>query len=570
MKALRKLAVAVMAVVMSIAMVAVAYAAPVEGETNPGSITIANPMVSSEGTPSEYKAYKIFDVTYNADKTSYAYTIAKSSPWYNTVNTYADTVDNGLTLTSTASNPDVYNVSIDSAKFNASDFAEILKNALINNSNLDAGYPFVGNGSGELVASGLPLGYYLVTTTTGALCNLTTTNPTVTVYDKNDFPDIDKKIILEDGEKVNTSNVAVGDTVNFELISKVPDMTGYEKYYFVVTDTMSAGLTYNEGSVGVKVGDKTLTFNKDYTAVLNQATNVLEIVFTNFIQYKEQRGADIVITYNAVLNDNAVVGVDGNPNAVKLVYSNNPNHDESGNPGDKPGPDSPTGVTPDAVTVTYVTGVKIEKVDDSNPVKFLPGAEFKIEGDKLNTVIVKKDVFTESADGTYWKLKDGSYTTEAPNDDTSHLYESVDTKYKWSESTTSITKPEKVEYKGIVGQDGTLMFNGLAAGSYTITEIEAPAGYNKLEGTIGLTIAWEQPADPVTAASECTWTYTWTDPTGTTTTGSSNTIRVENRTGSQLPSTGGMGTTVFYVVGGVLVVGAIAALLVRSRRSSRR
>lgn len=426
--------------------------------------------------------------------------------------------------------------------------------------------------SNSVTISNLLLGYYVIedagnATPVSALI-LDTTKPDVTVTIKVYNPDVDKKI---DGDKdtddsttgdVQYNNAAVGDKVPYKVTSKVPDMAGYTKYYFVLNDTLSKGLTFNN-DVAITIGNKTLVKDTDYTVTQTPndgGTTSVKIVFKNFIQYKDQHGAAITVTYSATINENAVIGVEGNPNKVTLTYSNNPTSDESGNPGDEP--NHPVGETPEKETRTYVTDLELIKVDSEG--KRLTGAEFKIEGTKLNTVLVRTDTYTEATDGTdgtYWKLKDGSYTTDDPNAEgmDQSKYENITTKYTKTVETTTIVKTENVTCTGTVGADGVLRFEGLAAGTYTITEIEAPSGYNLLKDPITVEIGFTAPEE--IDSTDCTWTYTGTDIVN----GTNNKVTVINQAGAELPSTGGAGTALFYIVGGILAVGA-AVLLVTKRR----
>ncbi|MGN8876044.1 SpaH/EbpB family LPXTG-anchored major pilin [Pseudoflavonifractor sp. HCP28S3_F10] len=454
--------------------------------------------------------------------------------------------------------------------------------------NITPGTATAPDGAKSVTIGNLPLGYYVVEDVGAAkpisALILDTTNPNPSVTIKADKPSIDKNI---DGTKdtdndttgdVKYNNAAVGDKVPYKVTSKVPDMTGYTKYYFVVNDTLSKGLTFKD-DVAITVGSKTLEKGTDYTVdskVNDDGTTSVEIVFKNFIQYKELKdgetvlaktGSDITITYSATVNKDAVIGVEGNPNKVILSYSNNPNTDESGNPGDKPGPGSPIGETPESVTRTYVTDIEIIKVDPEG--NRLTGAEFEITGEKTNIVLVTKDVYTVDENGTYWKLKDGSYTTDDPATEgmDQSKYESTTVKYTKGTTTTPVTTTETVKATGVVGADGVLRFEGLSAGEYTITEIKAPAGYNLLKDSITVTIAFAAPAADATS-TDCTWTYTWNSGEqngNNVTTNNSNTVTVTNQTGTELPSTGGMGTTIFYVVGSILVIGAAVLLITKKR-----
>ena len=445
------------------------------------------------------------------------------------------------------------------------------------------------DGAKSVTINDLPLGYYVVEDVGAAkpisALILDTTNPDPSVTIKADKPSIDKNIdgTQDTDEKtegdVKYNNAAVGDKVPYKVTSKVPDMTGYTKYYFVVNDTLSKGLTFNNDVV-IKIGSTTLAkcghasgaaHVNCYTVTSTKnadGTTSVEIVLKNFIQYKDQVGDPITITYSATVNKDAVIGVEGNPNEVKLTYSNNPNVKDDGTPSnpDKPTDQSPVGKTPESVTRTYVTDIEIIKVDPAG--NRLTGAEFKLEGTKLNTVLVRTDVYAEAEDGAYWKLKDGSYTTDDPDTEgmDKNKYESTTTKYSKTVETTTIEKAENVTYTGTVGADGVLRFEGLSAGTYTITEIKAPAGYNLLKDPITVTIGFTAPAADATS-TDCTWTYTWNSGAQNDgiVSGNSNTVTVTNQTGTGLPSTGGMGTTIFYVVGSILVVGAAVLLITKKR-----
>lgn len=424
----------------------------------------------------------------------------------------------------------------------------------------------------------LPLGYYVVEDTgsnkpVSALI-LDTTNPNVDVNIKADKPSIDKKIVEGDTE-VKHNNAAVGDTVSYKVTSKVPDMTGYKKYYFVINDTLSKGLTFND-DVAIYMGDQTegnkLAKNAySVTKSTDQTTGEtkVEIVFKDFINYEDRKETPIIVTYSATVNENAVIGDKGNPNTVKLQYSNNPNETVEGDPGNPDKPKNPIGETPESETRTYVTDVELIKVDSKN--NRLTGAEFKIEGEKLNTVLVRKDVYTESAEGTYWKLKDGSYTTDDPNGAgmNKDLYEDTSKKYSKSTTTEKTVKAEQVVYKGVVGADGVLRFAGLSAGTYTITEVKAPNGYNLLKDPITVTIGFNTPGTEA-ATTDGIWSYTWNNGTnnGGNVTSRSNTVTVTNLSGAELPSTGGIGTTIFYVLGSILLIGAVVLLVTKKRMNS--
>lgn len=394
----------------------------------------------------------------------------------------------------------------------------------------------------------------------------------VEVDAKAEAPTLVKEIV-EGSTKVDANNASIGDKVNYELTSKVPKMDGYEKYYFVVNDTLSKGLTFNN-DVAIKIGEKTLAKDTDYTVTVtdnssNGTGTSIEIVFKNFIQYKDNyAGKDIVITYSAKLNENAVIGSTGNPNKVKLTYSNNPNITDDGttdNP-DKPTDNSPVGKTPEDTVITYVTGIELTKENEAGD--RLEGAEFKIEGEKLNTVLVTGERFVEDKAGTYYKLKDGTYTTKEPGDN-SDLYDDTEKKYALKTTREVVEKAEDVSITAVTGTDGILRFDGLSAGTYTITEIKAPDGYNMLEAPITIIIEWTAPTALVADGTEmCTWAIADGDTSDAEVNdGGIITLTVANKAGAVLPTTGGMGTTIFYVLGGLLIVAAGVALITRRRMS---
>ena len=172
MKTAKKFASLLLSLTMVFAMMTTAFAAE-----DKGTIIVDNPVADQT-----YTAYKIFDVTYDSTKTNYSYTIKTTSEWYSTVKNYAETEVNGLTLTGVAGDDTTFVVST-STGFSAAAFANALKAAMSGKT----GTTLTADGT-TVKATNLDLGYYFVTSTNGALCNLTTTDPTVTIHDKNDIP----------------------------------------------------------------------------------------------------------------------------------------------------------------------------------------------------------------------------------------------------------------------------------------------------------------------------------------------------------------------------------------------
>lgn len=593
MKKMKKLASLLLALVMTLAMAMPVFATEVSGpENTKGSITITDSETVKVSNRT-FNAYKVLDVQLlGADKDGnqqYVYTVPDAlKSWYAAhFNVDASAKDFSALVAKAIGALDAAGVQ---------QFAtDVLKAAKENGIE-----PVTATGEKDatsVIFADIPLGYYVVedaTIPTGtevvSALMLDTTDPNPSITIKADAPKIDKKIVEDDNTRTETSNASIGDIVNFELTSKVPDMTGYKKYVFVVDDTMSKGLTFNNDIV-ITLGGKTLTAGTDYVVTVKPETEPdkdadrtetkIEIVFQNFIQYlgepvigadekvtypNNQAGAEIVITYSATLNSAAVIGVAGNPNEVKLTYSNNPNKDFDGDPNNpKPEDKEVLGVTPSEKTKTYVTGIELTKVDPN--LKALTGAKFNISGDKLNVVLVNKMVYEEDENGTWYRLKDGTYTETVPEDSTEKQYENTSVKYSLVEKITKETKPEKFAAEGYVNSEGKLVFEGLAEGTYTITELIAPDGYNALDGDITVTITWGDPEDP---ESDCTWEFSAKHGEEelieeANKNGNLAAFKVVNKAGSLLPSTGGIGTTIFYVVGTILVLGA-GILLVTKRR----
>ena len=272
MKHARKLTSLLLALVMVFALAVTVAADGTTGTTGTGSITVDNPI---EGQT--YTAYKIFDVVYDeATPKHYSYTIEGGSEWFKTVETYANTEGSGLTLT-LVKGTTTYVVTTTDA-FSAPPFADALKAAV----NGKTGRTLAVAG-GKATVTGLDLGYYFVTSSTDALCNLTTTNPAVIIHDKNEMP-FEKK-----DDKVSAE---VGETVNYTIKGKVPDHTGFTKYTYLITDTMSEGLTFKQ-DVTVTVGGTDVTSACSITYNVDNNANK----FTVSIPVRDYTiGAEILVT----------------------------------------------------------------------------------------------------------------------------------------------------------------------------------------------------------------------------------------------------------------------------------
>lgn len=345
----------------------------------------------------------------------------------------------------------------------------------------------------------------------------------VEINAKADVPNIEKNITDANGSSPRKGDsYNVGDTVYFELTSKVPDMDGYDSYTYKVTDTLSDGLTLVTDANGtpqvtVTIGGKEY---KKFTATLNG--KVLTIDFSDFIDQKENKGAEIVIRYEAFLNEKAL-HTDKENNSVYLEYSNDPNSDG-------------TGKTTEKKTYVYDFDIDIVKHEKDKADKLLNGAEFvlyRLNGQR------QKEYYNYNTDTkeTEWKTLD--------NDNLETIRAAVDDRTITSKTTVN----------------GKVSFTGLKAGTYYLQEIKAPDGYNlpadadattkveivaayKTDGTIDL----ENQSVIVKGNGRM---YVTAD--------------IANKPGPVLPSTGGIGTTIFYVLGGILTVAAIVLLIVKKR-----
>lgn len=404
----------------------------------------------------------------------------------------------------------------------------------------------------------VPAGYYLLKDVTAVTDDALSLNilkvvKDVTVNPKADHPTVDKKIGTDITTGVAANEATIGDKVPFVIASKVPQMQGYTKYFFVLKDSMTAGLTYNK-DVAIKIGATTLAADA-YDVTYDDTANTMKIVIKNFIQYKSEAGKDIVVTYSATLNEKADLTQAGNKNTVKLTYSNNPNVDYKGD--NEPDTTDPVGETPKHETVTYSTKLQLTKVDGADHNVKLEGVEFQITGTSIKTAVSKGEYFKQDAAGTYYQLKDGTFTETVPTSETESKYVSTSVKYAKVTDTAEQTKMQKVTASGTTDANGLITFEGLGAGTYYITELKAKSGYNLLTAPITVTIT----AAP--SATGCSWTVS------TNAAFEDNMVKltVENNKGSVLPITGGIGTTIFYVIGGLLVCGAVVMAITKKKLS---
>ena len=341
MKRFKKFVSVMLAVVMALAMGITAFAS--EADEN------ASTENTSGVTGQSYDIYQIFTGTFKDGK------LISDIKWgKNGTGTEGTPVSQSILdeLANTYQDNDSYEIN-DSAQL-----AVITKYV-----NLDS-TAIISNGK-DTTYTGLASGYYLVKgtvtyaggtekeNTVETLYVVRVVENTLTFQPKVDVPKVDKKIV-EGNDKVDTNEAAIGDDVNYEITGTLPsNLDAYKTYYFEFNDTLSKGLTLKEDTIKVTVNGEEVKRGEDglYTQEVSEDNNNTTIKITIPDAKKVAgAGADIVVTYTATLNKDAIIAGDGNDNKVHLVYSNNPNKNGDGTPGSN---DHPTGQTPEEHVKTY-------------------------------------------------------------------------------------------------------------------------------------------------------------------------------------------------------------------------
>ena len=668
MKRMKKIVSMLLAVIMVLGMSLTVIAA----DNNPHKITVT--QNSDDKTEHTYEAYQIFagdlatvdgklvlsNIVWGSNENQEGiFASLKAEPTLNGVLADCETESKVAEVLSTSKNGD--NKLFESSDISASTLTDTFARLVENNLKGEPVATAKGTGNVEISVTGS--GYYLVkdkddsvNTANGAYSRfMLEVVGDATVNVKSEVPTGDKKVFVDETTTGDANNASIGSHVSYEITSEVPNHVGYNYYYFIMNDTLSDGLTFDgAGSVAVKVGNTTLRQGTDYYVYTGTdvAPKTFRLAFNDIMQYTV--GDAIVVTYSATVNDQAKVGVEGNPNTWTLQYSNNPDDTFDGDrldDEDKPGlpadeENEALGETPEEKTLTYVTGLDIikyaNKMEENDLTQnLLAGAEFTLTGTSKQVVLKNVEYYAlpgEGETGTWYKLKDGTYTESAPetteyvkvgvgtatttkgylkNADGGYyvpgnaaeyngkdIYKLVNgnianyddpwTKYVKKTVTEKAVEevPVNISIEKMTGENGKISFVGLGEGTYTLKETVTPAGFNTLN-PITIEIKFEGPkndkgeVEVTTGQEKCTWTMKWTQD-GVTKEYSSKVGAVKedgtsvdgifesgvfaqnviNQSGSLLPSTGGIGTTIFYVVGGILVIGAGILLVAKKRMSA--
>ena len=601
MKHIKKVVTLFLAFAMVLAMSATVFAdntTTTPAATNKGEGEFSITMTGAEDGHI-FKAYKIFEGSHSADGKMGDIT------WADGVNTAAvegkDIYDEIMTALNLETKPATAAAVAEALGELQDDIAAVQKVADIFFARKGSAAGTVDAKTGDnYVISPLTVGYYLVTDeyNTGHPAagdatlsrNILAVVGDVTAEVKNDKPSVEKKILTPTPKDANSAGI--GDTVAFQITGSVPNYTGYDNYFYVINDTLSDGLTFDGAqNVVVTVGETTLTVGDDYEVYTSSTTPAatsphdFEVAFKNIKGYTI--GTPITVTYTATVNQSAAIGTPGNKNESDVTYSNNPNNSSGGNPSDNPKPDQdvPTGTSAKDVTVTYVAELDLTKYKDSvADANKLAGATFTLTG--TSDVVKGKgsDIFVEDDNGAYWKLSDNTYTTTAPHgaitdtdgnvkaESNESSYASTTQKYSLQHVTEYEAGTEQIFMQGTSGSDGKIIFKGLGPGTYTLTEVVTPTGYNTAD-PITFTITVSVPETVATGEEEATFSTEDVSPSTASITvngASSGTTGVYatdviDKSGATLPSTGGIGTIIFYVLGSLLVIGCGIVLISRRR-----
>lgn len=495
-----------------------AFAAPATGD-----LTISSTDAAFNGKV--VKAWQMFSATATADGGNASYTLNQEwAPFFKSLDGLASVPDEQLSqkaveYVTTLAPKDSEAVTAFAKK--ASDWAK--------EQSLTGTKTATASQSGDRYVAtfaGLDYGYYVVSPAAGStdvtepirgtdaiLANVVKATQNVDL--KSVYPTVDKTV-----NGGNHADAQVGDVLDFALTSKVPDMSEYTTYVFNFKDVLSKGLTLDQNSIKVTIGQLELQKDVDYSVNVTGGSGVDTNLTVSMIDFKtkhgDKAGQDIKVTYSAMLNEHAVVGMDDAKNEAKLEFSNNPGAPES------------KGESTADITHGYTFGFDISKVDGKDK-SALAGAKFQIQ--KKGQAAIK--LIVENAGD----LNNPAVVRPAKQEEIDKVP---------SSAVDTVTTPAS----------GKITFKGFAAGVYELVETEAPAGYNKIDKPFEVTIEAKYAADGTLE--------NWTVNKGA----NNAALEVVNNKGALLPETGGMGTIAFTVVGALAIIGGVV-WAVRRKRSVR-
>ena len=571
---MKKLVSRFMAVLMAMTMILSMSMTAFAAEAPKGTLTVNNTVAGKT-----LDLYQIFTAT--KSENNVAYTLNSAYEGF-----FKTKVENGSSLSGEALSEAAYNyvkTQVGTDGSNGAAFAkDIMGWILGNTATVEATHTTATTTDTTTVINNLDYGYYVVyplgaTDTSTAPGNeavksvaslVSVTGADATVNMKSNYPTVDKKIIpaqsgsgitvgaIVDGswdgnhqlelddendpedtiaphgaaDEKKAGDFAIGDTITYQLTSKVPDMTGYNSYTFKFSDTLSKGLDLKE-VLSVKVGDTTLKAGKTgtntYALTYDKTSRILTVTLNDFYNsYKNRPGETITVVYTATLNKDAVIGMNPNTNKAVVEYSNNPKSDGTG----KSEPSIVDVHTFDFTIYKYYLKDQNNKEDKTALAK----AEFELY--KGNTEGTAAD---EQAKVNIVDEGNGVYR-QATADEA-----------KAADFTSA---------KIVSDADGKVLVKGLEAGTYYLRETKAPEGYNKLLSDIKVVI--EANYDTTTGKlTNYTVTYTYNGKPITVTNTDKLTspeVPVENKTGAQLPSTGSKGA-LMVTLAGIVLFGALTA-----------
>ena len=501
MKHTRQIFALVLALVLTLGLCATAFA----DEAKPGSITISNPAQGKT-----YEVFKLLDVVEDEsdlENKGFIYKLT-ADEWATFITTVQDgSGENYFNLFENGGM--TYVLANENLKNGIADFAAKAK-AYAEEKKLRPVQTAAASDGNKLTISGLNLGYYLVRSDLGILCSLDTTAPNAQVREKNEATVIVKNV--EDTTK--KQNVAeIGTYVKFTIRITVKDRAPVN---YKLVDEMTEGLTFVKNEtypLTVTVNENTLDA-ANYKVTETTEPRGFTLTFNNNAEGSAsilKTGDVVTVTYYAQINENAKIADEANVNKAKVEYGTN-SHTEYD------------------TTETYVWKMNIVKYtmeqttgSDQAKEKRLAGAIFQLSRDAAGTEVIK-----------LVKVDDTTYRLALPTDT------AVDT----------IT----------TGETGALVINGLADGTYYLTETKAPRGYNLLREPVKVTIGHNKNANGKLTETSFVADQTETDTSGV--------VKVENNAGAELPSTGGIGTTVFYVLGSAMALGAVILLVTKKRMAA--